>query len=447
VLLPKACQPGETEELTSYAGFIYSPGFLENKSYPEGIECRWMIKSQADYQIHLKFNSIDLDEMTGCKGDALKISERAGERQTLLSVFCGNHIPNDVITNTNVAVIVFRSDYVYSGRGFNISYRFTTRSTPCSYDQVQCVNRKCIPYTALCNGVDECGDGSDESNCRRPISTNISTCGTPPIAPIESGSERVVGGQYALEGSWPWQVSLQIRHFEPSGHTCGGALISPEYVLTAAHCVKDLRIKSFFKLVFGRYSQFKPNGNEQVRYIKNYIVYPNLIDYKFARLPLMDMDNDFALIRLSSPVRITDQVQPICLPPQGSELPLHSKCFATGWGATKGTGSSGLLKQLDVYVENGNDLCKTSLMESYPNTKICISSRNRAAGVCSGDSGGPLVCKENDGKWYLRGIASHTSIGTSVGPVCGVFGFGESYAKVSLKVNWIEAAMKVLNSV
>lgn len=64
------------------------------------------------------------------------------------------------------------------------------------------------------------------------ISYNIPTdCG------LRQFSTRVVGGVDALEGEWPWQASLQIS----GQHICGGALISPQWVVSAAHCFHDER--------------------------------------------------------------------------------------------------------------------------------------------------------------------------------------------------------------
>lgn len=57
------------------------------------------------------------------------------------------------------------------------------------------------------------------------------TCGRPNVEPAET-SPKIVGGREAVPHSWPWMVSLQIN----GTHTCGGALISPQWVVSAAHC-------------------------------------------------------------------------------------------------------------------------------------------------------------------------------------------------------------------
>ncbi|NXU00504.1 CTRC protein, partial [Buphagus erythrorhynchus] len=61
-------------------------------------------------------------------------------------------------------------------------------------------------------------------------------CGQPAVPP--QLSSRVVGGVDAVAHSWPWQISLQYTQSGSWYHTCGGTLIAPQWVLTAAHCIR-----------------------------------------------------------------------------------------------------------------------------------------------------------------------------------------------------------------
>uniref|UniRef100_A0A3P9P690 Peptidase S1 domain-containing protein n=1 Tax=Poecilia reticulata TaxID=8081 RepID=A0A3P9P690_POERE len=67
------------------------------------------------------------------------------------------------------------------------------------------------------------------SSCWLLQPLSVAVCGSAPLG--SSRGPRIVGGQDAAAGAWPWQVSLH-----QGGHFCGGSLISHQWVLSAAHC-------------------------------------------------------------------------------------------------------------------------------------------------------------------------------------------------------------------
>uniref|UniRef100_A0A5F9DDL1 Peptidase S1 domain-containing protein n=1 Tax=Oryctolagus cuniculus TaxID=9986 RepID=A0A5F9DDL1_RABIT len=52
---------------------------------------------------------------------------------------------------------------------------------------------------------------------------------------------QIVGGTEAEAGTWPWIVSLQLKYGRLLAHICGGSLVRERWVITAAHCTKDMR--------------------------------------------------------------------------------------------------------------------------------------------------------------------------------------------------------------
>lgn len=90
----------------------------------------------------------------------------------------------------------------------------------------------------ICDGEDDCGDGTDEENCSYHVKGVNEECGKTKIEPFQ-GNLRIVGGRLAKKGSWPWMASLRILAEEPYGHRCGAALINQKWLVTAAHCFRE----------------------------------------------------------------------------------------------------------------------------------------------------------------------------------------------------------------
>ncbi|XP_040918162.1 transmembrane protease serine 9-like [Toxotes jaculatrix] len=243
--------------------------------------------------------------------------------------------------------------------------------------------------------------------------SQLSDCGQPPL------NTRIVGGQVAPVGSWPWQVSLHSS----GSHFCGGSLINNNWVLTAAHCVSSIRNVVVY---LGRQSQEGVNNNEVSRTVAEFIVHPNYV----ARTS----DNDIALLRLSSPVTFTNFILPVCLAASGSTFYNGTDTWVTGWG-TIGSGvplpSPQNLMEVEVPVV-GNRQCNCDYgVGTITDNMMCAGLRAGGKDSCQGDSGGPLVSKQG-GRWIQAGIVSF-------GIGCAQPNFPGVYARVSRYQSWIES--------
>ncbi|XP_077303194.1 serine protease 33-like [Lithobates pipiens] len=223
-------------------------------------------------------------------------------------------------------------------------------------------------------------------------------CGSPAI------SSRIVGGTDAADGQWPWQVSI----YSQGQHSCGGSIISNQWVLSAAHCFDDPIQLQDFKVYLGL-NQLDANSNhtvasEVVSIIKN------------SNYNGTGSIGDIALLKLANPINFTQYITPICLPTSSVTFPCGLDCWVTGWGTTTFNGSgpvNGILQEVMVplidhqtcdrmyHVDNSiND--STVVIQDE---KICAGYGNGQKDSCQGDSGGPLVCKVQ-GIWYQVGVVS-----------------------------------------
>ncbi|XP_034796606.1 chymotrypsinogen B2 isoform X3 [Pan paniscus] len=239
-------------------------------------------------------------------------------------------------------------------------------------------------------------------------------CGVPAIHPVLSGLSRIVNGEDAIPGSWPWQVSLQDK---TGFHFCGGSLISEDWVVTAAHC----GVRTSDVVVAGEFDQGSDEENIQVLKIAKV--------FKNPKFSILTVRNDITLLKLATPARFSQTVSAVCLPSADDDFPAGTLCATTGWGKTKYNANKtpDKLQQAALPLLS-NAECKKSWGRRITDVMICAG----ASGVssCKGDSGGPLVCQK-DGAWTLVGIVSWGSrtCSTTTPAV---------YARVTKLIPWVQ---------
>ncbi|XP_065704512.1 chymotrypsinogen B-like isoform X1 [Patagioenas fasciata] len=246
---------------------------------------------------------------------------------------------------------------------------------------------------------------------------SLASCGVPAIAPVIYGYNRIVNGEPAVPGSWPWQVSLQRNN---GFHFCGGSLISENWVVTAAHC----SVRTTDTVVVGAYDQDSPSPDEQRLTIEQV--------FKNPKFNLLTIRNDITLIKLATPAQLSTSVSPVCLPQATEDFPAGMTCVTTGWGLTDPNASAtpAVLQQVALPLLS-NLQCKAYWGFRISDVMVCAGADG--ASSCNGDSGGPLVCQK-DGAWTLVGIVSWGS--STCSPSIPAV-----YARVTELLPWIDSIL------
>lgn len=291
-----------------------------------------------------------------------------------------------------------------------------------------------LEHRSIYKREDQCMDQSEdcglyEQYCSHPIYKDFvqnickETCGlcepeegsalppettTPPRTeiPIDQGGVkcgkkgvhyRIVGGQNALPGSWPWQVTLDYTG-ESAPHWCGGSIVTPYWILTAAHCFAYGDDIQKYTITVGEHDLNSLEGYEQNITVDRIIKHPQYNSF--------NQDYDVALVKVKEPILYNHYVRPVCL--AKTDFEPNTLCFVTGWGHTSEGGNiPKILQQAKVPL-----VSRKTCQQGYSDLGYAITERMRCAGyaegkidACQGDSGGPLVCFK-DHTWYLMGVVS-----------------------------------------
>ncbi|XP_002735788.1 plasminogen-like [Saccoglossus kowalevskii] len=432
---------GSSHYQLGFSGSFTSMNFdpQNDVRYDNNAKCNWTLETSTTQQqvIELDFDYFHVEGSVNCMYDSVIAYDGLDTTAPVLRTMCGHNLPNPTVGTGHIMYVLFTTDSSVAYTGFSATWRTRNQPVECEvgvgYRCGDDENGYCIPFENRCNQVDDCPNGQDELSC--PI--NSATCGQPAIDPVLNPvSAQVTGGTEAEPYSWPWQVAIQ-RMFT---HQCGGILLDPFWILTAAHCVQsDALNPQLFDIIVGNHIYSQVDPYEEVHAVDEIFVHPTFDMFKD--------EYNFAMVKMRVPINITANpaAHDICLAPKGANYPNGTKAWVTGWGEDAvgamrieidDIGTT-VLQQTEVTIYD-DDFCNQPSMHdgAITETLMCAGSVDGTIDACQGDNGGPMVWYNapND-KWVLVGV---------VGPrreQCGTSGMPGLYGNVDSVLTWVQSIM------
>ncbi|XP_003244500.1 phenoloxidase-activating factor 2 isoform X2 [Acyrthosiphon pisum] len=335
------------------------------------------------------------------------------------------------IENNKPCTCVSRNQCL-SPNGSNQRQSSNIRAGSCSSNKVCCINE----YVNI-------GTTQETPIIGEPTNNNDHSCG------IDNSNTHF--------GQFPWMAAiLKTDINEETGiktenvFLCGGSLIHPRVILTAAHCVRGKDVK-LMKVRVGVWDT-QSNSNEEDREkshedrgVSKIVYHPNHNNGT--------MFNDVALVELESEIILHPHVNVICIPNNEKQINYDPQsCVSTGWGKNgfeQGSKYQTVLKKVDLSLVP-NDLCQQQLRTTRLGNFFRLHESFLCAGgikgvdVCKGDGGGPLICAM---KGYQGKSKKYIQVGiVSWGIGCGDENIPGVYSSVAANSQWINKELKTIIS-